>query len=35
MKENKILRAPVDHLEMIVGSDIWPMPAYDELLFNV
>ena len=31
----EILRAPVDHLEMIVDSRIWPMPAYDELLFNV
>ena len=30
-----VLRAPVDHLEMIVDSHIWPMPAYDELLFNV
>ncbi|MBR6640549.1 MAG: hypothetical protein IKL35_09350 [Muribaculaceae bacterium] len=30
-----VLRAPVDHLEMIVDSGIWPMPAYDELLFNV
>jgi len=30
-----VLRAPVDHLEMIVSGDIWPMPAYDELLFNV
>ncbi|MBQ8617121.1 MAG: glutamine synthetase type III, partial [Clostridia bacterium] len=31
----EILRAPVDHLEMIVDSRLWPMPAYDELLFNV
>ena len=31
----EVLRAPVDHLEMIVDSKIWPMPAYDELLFNV
>ena len=31
----EVLRAPVDHLEMIVDSHIWPMPAYDELLFNV
>ena len=31
----EVLRAPVDHLEMIVDSRIWPMPAYDELLFNV
>ena len=31
----EVLRAPVDHLEMVVGSDLWPMPTYDELLFNV
>ena len=31
----QVLRAPVDHLEMIVDSRLWPMPAYDELLFNV
>jgi len=30
-----VLRAPIDHLEMIVDSRIWPMPAYDELMFNV
>jgi len=31
----EVLRAPIDHLEMIVDSSIWPMPAYDELMFNV
>jgi len=31
----EVLRAPVDHLEMIVGSDLWPMPTYGDLLFNV
>jgi len=31
----EVLRAPVDHLEMIVDSDIWPMPTYGDLLFNV
>lgn len=30
-----ILRAPVDHLEMICDSGVWPMPTYGELLFNV
>ena len=30
-----VLRAPIDHLEMIVDSQIWPMPTYDELMFNV
>ncbi len=31
----EILRAPVDHLEMVCDSKIWPMPTYGELLFNV
>ena len=31
----EVLRAPVDHLEMIVSSDVWPMPTYGDLLFNV
>ncbi|MBP3428422.1 MAG: glutamine synthetase III [Clostridia bacterium] len=31
----QVLRAPVDHLEMIVDSRIWPMPTYGDLLFNV
>ena len=31
----EVLRAPVDHLEMIVSSDAWPMPTYGDLLFNV
>ena len=30
-----VLRAPVDHLEKIVASDVWPMPVYGDLLFNV
>ena len=30
-----VLRAPVDHLEMVADSAIWPMPTYGELLFNV
>ena len=29
------LRAPVDHLEMIVDGRLWPMPTYGDLLFNV
>ena len=29
------LRAPVDKLEMIVDKDIWPMPSYGDLLFEV
>lgn len=29
------LRKPVDALEMIVDKDIWPMPTYGELTFEV
>ncbi len=29
------LRAPVDKLEMVVDGDIWPMPTYGELMFEV
>ena len=29
------LRAPVDKLEMIVDKDVWPMPSYGDLLFEV
>ncbi len=29
------LRAPVDALEMIVDKDMWPMPSYGDLLFEV
>ena len=31
----RVLRAPVDHLEMIVSGRVWPIPTYGELLFNV
>ena len=31
----RLLRAPVDHLEMIVDGSMWPLPTYGELLFNV
>ena len=31
----QLLRAPVDHLEMIVDGAIWPVPTYGDLLFNV
>jgi len=31
----EVLRAPVDHLEMIMDSRLWPMPTYGDLLFNV
>ncbi|MCI9034652.1 MAG: glutamine synthetase type III [Lachnospiraceae bacterium] len=29
------LRAPVDKLEMLVDSNIWPIPTYGELMFEV
>lgn len=29
------LRAPVDALEMLVDKDVWPMPSYGDLLFEV
>lgn len=29
------LRAPVDRLEMIVDKEIWPMPSYGDMIFEV
>ena len=29
------LRKPVDKLEMLVDSDIWPLPTYGELMFEI
>ena len=29
------LRAPVDQLEMIVDKEVWPMPSYGDLIFEV
>ena len=29
------LRIPVDKLEMIVNKEMWPMPSYGDLLFEV
>ena len=31
----KGLRTPVDELEMIVDKEVWPMPSYGDLLFEV
>lgn len=31
----KELRMPVDELEMIVNKEMWPMPSYGDLLFEV
>lgn len=29
------LRTPIDQLEMIVDKEMWPMPSYGDLMFNV
>ena len=29
------LRAPIDELEMIVDKELWPVPTYGDLLFEV
>ena len=29
------LRKPIDKLEMIVEKDVWPMPSYGDLIFEV
>ena len=29
------LRTPIDKLEMIVSKDMWPMPSYGDLMFEV
>ena len=29
------LREPVDELEMLVDKEMWPMPSYGDLLFEV
>ena len=29
------LRKPVDSMEMIVDKDMWPMPSYGDLIFEV
>ncbi len=29
------LREPADELEMIVDKDIWPIPTYGELMFEI
>ncbi len=35
MKAMSELRAPVDKLEMIVDKEMWPMPSYGDLMFEV
>ena len=29
------LRAPIDKLEMLVDSSVWPIPTYGDLMFEV
>ena len=29
------LRKPIDALEMIVAKDMWPVPSYGDLIFEV
>ena len=29
------LRKPVDELEMVVDKELWPMPSYGDMLFEV
>ncbi len=35
MTSMKALREPVDRLEMIVDKDLWPMPSYGDMIFEV
>lgn len=35
MPAMEALRAPVDELEMIVDKEMWPMPSYGDLIFEV
>ena len=29
------LRSPIDSLEMLVDKEVWPMPSYGDLMFEV
>lgn len=35
MPAMEALRAPVDQMEMIVDKEVWPMPSYGDLMFEV
>ncbi len=35
VKAMEALRSPVDELEMIVDKEMWPMPSYGDLIFEV
>ena len=34
-EDMEALRAPIDRLEMLVEKDMWPMPTYADLMFEV
>ena len=29
------LRRPIDRLEMLVDKEVWPMPSYGDLMFEI
>ena len=31
----RALRSPIDRLELLVDKDIWPVPTYGDLMFEV
>ena len=31
----KALREPIDRLELLVDKDLWPVPTYGDLMFEV
>ncbi len=35
VKAMEALRRPVDELEMLVDKEMWPMPSYGDLIFEV
>ncbi len=35
MPAMEALRKPVDRLEMLVDKEMWPMPSYGDLIFEV
>ena len=35
MKAMEELRTPIDALEMMVDKEIWPVPSYGELAFEI
>ena len=35
MPAMEALRSPIDSLEMLVDKEVWPMPSYGDLMFEV